>query len=89
MKWIVLILIALFILLQYKLWLAKDGVDQTWLLHQKLDQLEQKNNEKQQRNQALAAEIKDLKQGYVAVEERARSELGMIKKGEVFYQIIP
>ncbi|WP_423063583.1 cell division protein FtsB [Candidiatus Paracoxiella cheracis] len=88
MKPIILILAALFILLQYELWFAAGGVVTAYRLHTNIVKQAQANKKLQERNAILMADIKDLKHGNDAVEERARNDLGMIKKGEVFYQIV-
>ena len=61
---------------------------EVWRLQQRLDEQKQENAKLRQRNEALAAEVQDLKSGKEAIEERARSELGLIKPGEVFYQVV-
>jgi len=87
MKVLSLILFALIVLLQYPLWLGKGSWHKVW----KVDQLVIMQNETNQklriRNAALDAEVQDLKQGSDAIEERARSELGMIKQDEIFFQV--
>ena len=80
-----MILIAL---LQYPLWLGKGSWLRVWDLNQQISQKKDKNVELKQRNDTLDAEVHDLKQGNAAIEERARSELGMIKQDEVFYQVL-
>lgn len=89
MKPIVIALAALFIILQYKLWFEKGGVSEVKQLRQSIEDQKTQNKELVSRNNAFVAEIKDLKGGQAAVEERARNDLGMIKSGEVFYQIVP
>lgn len=88
MRLITLIFIALAVLIQYPLWLGKGG----WLKVHELDrqvQLQNKTNDNlRTRNDKLGAEVRDLKEGAGAVEDRARYELGMIKDGEVFVQIV-
>ncbi len=80
---------VLLILLQYKLWTGNGSLIQVRDLEQlKLTQMEE-NKRLQERNQSLAAEVQDLKQGLEAIEERARSEMGMIKSDETFFQIVP
>ena len=82
-------LAAFILLLQYPLWFGKGGWLRVWSLeHQVLEQ-KQANAALAQRNGALDAEVRDLKQGFEAVEERARYELGLIKHDEVFFQIVP
>ncbi len=81
-------LILLFICLQYALWLSPHSIVKLWRLEQDVMLQEQDNAALTERNQKLNAEVVDLKQGSDALEERARSELGMIKPGEIFYQVI-
>lgn len=88
MRKLTLILIVLLALLQYPLWFGKGSWLQVWQYTQKLDAEQKRNVYYRQRNDTLRAEVRDLKQGQSAVEERARSELGMIKQDEVFYQVI-
>ena len=87
-KSILTILIVLFLLLQYRLWLGTGGLVRLWQINQAVELQQLENNRLEERNLALEAEVIDLKRGLEAVEERARSELGMIKKGETFVQII-
>lgn len=88
MRWISLILVALILLLQYPLWLGKGGWLKVWDLGQQVEVQKQTNQKTQTRNAVLDAEVRDLKQGTEAIEERARNELGMVKPNEVFFQII-
>ena len=88
MKWLAAILGAFFILLQYQLWFVPGGIVSVWHLKKSVAQQQQKNQLLQTKNKVLAADIKDLKNGNQAIEEKARSELGMVKKGEVFYQVV-
>ena len=81
-------LIVLFILLQFDLWVGEGSLATVWQLEQAVDQQLAENKTLQERNSALAGEVKDLKKGMQAIEERARSELGMIKQGETFFQIV-
>lgn len=87
MRWIPLILAALILLLQYPLWLGKGGWLKVWDLNRQVEAQKQENLKTQARNAALDAEVRDLKQGTEAIEERARSELGMTKQGEVFFLV--
>jgi cell division protein FtsB len=82
------ILGALIILVQVPLWLGKGGWLRVWEVDRQLDAQRAKSEQLQVRNQALDAEVRDLKQGLDALEERARYELGMIKSDEVFFQIV-
>ncbi len=89
MRLLTLSLVALLALIQYPLWLGKGG----WLrvndLDRKLTAQQTVNAELKTRNASLEAEVKDLKSGTEAIEERARYELGMVKKDEVFVQVVP
>lgn len=87
MRIITLILFVL-LLLQYPLWLGHGGWLRVWDLHRQVDAQQQINAQTQTRNALLDAEVRDLKQGTEAVEERARSELGMIRSDEVYFQIL-
>jgi cell division protein FtsB len=88
MKSIVLALVLLFALLQYKLWFDAAGIHQYNRLKAAVTDQAEKNSILKQRNQALAADIKDLKHGSEAIEERARQDLGMVKQNETYYQVI-
>jgi len=88
MKLLALALAALIALLQYPLWLGKGSWLRVWELDRQLSLQRERNRELQARNAALDAEVRDLKQGLDAIEERARSELGMIKQDEVFFQVL-
>ncbi len=82
------VLVVLLLLLQYRLWVGEGSLAEVNNLKQEIATQQQELAQLRQRNRALMAEVQDLKQGLTAVEERARSELGMIRKGETFYQII-
>ncbi len=79
---------ALIVLIQYPLWVGKGGWLRAWEVDRQLAGQRGKNAALEQRNAALAAEVADLKQGYDAIEERARYDLGMIRQDEVFFQIV-
>ncbi len=81
-------LIAL-LLLQYRLWMSGDGVREVWRLRAAVSAQQSENARLAERNRQLAAEVRDLKQGYAALEERARSDLGMVAGNETFYQVVP
>ena len=87
MRWLALLLVALIVALQYPMWLGKGG----WLQVREIDRqvgVERQANAKlKARNDALDAEVRDLKTGFDAIEERARSELGMVRQDEVFFQL--
>ena len=88
MKALTLIFVILIALLQYPLWLGKGSWLRVWNVNQQIEAQKDKNAAFKQRDETLNAEVRDLKQGNAAIEERARSELGMIKQDEVFYQVI-
>jgi len=83
-----IVLAALIILLQYPLWLGKGGWLRVWEIDRQVQAQKDSNAKLRARNDALDAEVRDLKQGYDAIEERARFELGMIKQDEIFFQIL-
>lgn len=85
---LLLVLAALLAWLQYRLWFGKGGEREVEALQQQVTQQARDNGGLQQRNAILAAEVRDLKSGEAAIEERARSELGMIKPGETFYRVV-
>lgn len=86
---LLLVLLALLLaFLQYKLWLGSGGQREGAALRAQVARQEAENLKLQQRNEALKAEVEDLKSGEASVEERARSELGMVKPGETFYRVI-
>ena len=88
MRILVFSLTALMVLLQYDLWLGEGGMVSLFQLRDKVTAQAQENERLSERNAVLAAEVSDLKQGVAAIEERARSELGMIRRGETYYQVI-
>ena len=88
MKPVMILLIALLVILQYRLWISQDGLPSLLRLHLTVEKQRQDNDQLIERNQVLAAEVADLKSGLDALEERARSEMGMIKPGETFFQVI-
>ena len=83
-KALTLVFVILIALLQYPLWLGKGSWLRVWNVNQLIEGQKEKNVAYKQRNETLNAEVRDLKQGNAAIEERARSELGMIKQDEVF-----
>lgn len=82
------VLLAILLLLQYPLWFGDGGVIAVWRLDREIAVQQKENAQLKDRNQALEAQVNDLKQGLEVIEGRARAELGMVKKGETFYQII-
>ncbi|MDD5276852.1 MAG: septum formation initiator family protein [Methylovulum sp.] len=89
MKFIVIFIILFTAHLQYRLWYGSDGsIPQIKAYESRLEELKKQVEEKKQRNAALYAEVEDIRQGQDALEERARDELGMIREGETFFQVI-
>ena len=88
MRLLAIVLAALVLLIQYPLWLGKGGALRVWEMERQIEVQRESNSKLQVRNAALDAEVRDLKQGLEAVEERARSELGMIRKDEIFFQVL-
>jgi len=82
-----LVLVGLLLLIQYPLWLGKGGWLRVWELDRQVVAQHQANQRLKVRNQALEGEVRDLRQGLLAIEERARYELGMIRPDEIFVQI--
>jgi cell division protein FtsB len=87
-RWLTLALAGLVVLIQYPLWLGKGGWLRVWEVDQQISQQREVNARLVARNGALDAEVRDLKQGLEAIEERARSELGMIRQDEIFFQVL-
>lgn len=89
MRLLFLVLLVLVALIQYPLWLGKGGWFTVWDLQSQVAAQHEVNEGLRARNAALEAEVRDLEVGVGAIEERARSELGMMRDGEVFVQIVP
>lgn len=81
-------LLLLLVFLQYRLWLADNGMREVAQLRGEISAQREENALLRERNRTLAAEVQDLKKGTTAIEERARTDLGMIVQGETFYQVI-
>ena len=88
MKILLAIIILLIALLQYRLWYGDGGIKESKAYQQRLDDLKEQVEEKRERNEALYAEVEDLRKGQESLEERARDELGMIREGETFFQVL-
>jgi cell division protein FtsB len=88
MRILTIVFAALIVLLQYPLWLGKGGWLRVWEIDRQVKVQKDGNAKLRVRNDALDAEVRDLKQGYEAVEERARYELGMIKQDEIFFHVM-
>ncbi len=89
MKWFIAALAAALLLLQYRIWFSGDGISEVMRLRKAVAAQQGDNERLSARNRQLAAEVRDLKQGYSALEERARSDLGMVAKNETFFQVGP
>jgi len=89
MKWLCAALVVVVVLLQYRIWLSEDGLRELRRLEGSVATQRAENDQLVERNRQLAAEVRDLKNGMQALEERARSELGMIASNETFYQVVP
>lgn len=88
LRYLALILLILVIALQVKLWFGQGGMNEVWRLEKSVAEQKEENEALKARNDALAAEVANLKDRDEAVEERARSELGLVKPGEKFYQVV-
>lgn len=88
MKWLALTLLLLLLALQYRLWVGDGSLAHVVRLQHEVEKQGLENDSLQQRNDILAAEVKALKSGLDAVEERAREDLGMIKPGETFFMLV-
>jgi len=88
MRFLAIALVVLIAALQYPLWFGKGGWMRVWEIDRQLHEQRAANDKLRQRNAALEAEVRDLKNGYDAIEERARNELGMTKPDEVFYEVL-
>lgn len=82
------ILLVLLVWMQYRLWLGDGGIPEVLELETEVEHVHAEIETLQERNRALEAEVNDLKQGLEAIEERARSEMGMIREGEAYFQVI-
>jgi len=87
-KWLTLVLVLLLLLLQYRLWFGDGSVQAFWALREEAHETRAELLRLRGRNQALEAEVADLKSGLDAIEERARTDLGMIDEDETFYQFV-
>lgn len=81
-------LVVVLVLLQYRLWLGDGGMREVHRLRAEIVVQQEQNRSLKERNRTLSAEVQDLKKGTVAIEERARTDLGMVGKGETFYQVV-
>jgi len=88
MKWFIGVLAALVLVLQYRIWLSPHGAREVLQFSSAVEKQVAENQQLTARNRQLAAEVRDLRQGYAAIEERARSELGLIRANETYYQVV-
>jgi cell division protein FtsB len=88
MKYLAVALLAVLVLLQYRLWFGQGGMREVERLRSEIVAQQEENEKLRERNRTLAAEVQDLKKGTVAIEERARTDLGMIGAGETFFQVV-
>jgi cell division protein FtsB len=88
MRIFAIVLLIVLVLLQYRLWISQSGVREVSRLEKAVASQKEENAGLEARNEQLAAEVKDLKEGLTAVEERARSDLGMVGANETFYQVV-
>jgi cell division protein FtsB len=89
MRIIALSLLAIVLLLQYRLWVSDSGMREVWRLRREVTAQQDVNTQLKDRNRTLAAEVQDLKKGKSAIEERARTDLGMVGSNETFFQVAP
>jgi cell division protein FtsB len=88
MKFLLAGLVILLGLLQYRMWLGEGGMREVARLRSEISHQNEENTSLRERNRTLAAEVQDLKKGTTAIEERARTDLGMVGQGETFYQVV-
>jgi cell division protein FtsB len=88
MKWLIAVLIIILLGLQYRLWVSEGSLSHRAALVQQIKQQRAENTRLRERNTVLAIEVDELKSGLDAIEERAREQMGMIKKGETFFMIL-
>jgi cell division protein FtsB len=83
------LLLAAFLALQYRLWVSPNGMRDLWKTEAAIEAQSEENQRLAERNRTLAAEVRDLKEGRAAIEERARTDLGMVGGNETFFQVVP
>jgi cell division protein FtsB len=89
MKYLAAVLLVLLVMLQYRLWFGDAGVREVNRLQAEIEHQKAENDVLRDRNRTLSAEVQDLKKGTTAIEERARTDLGMVGQRETFYQVVP
>lgn len=88
MKWLIAALVVCLLFLQYRLWIGEGSLAEVVQLQREIREQQNEIERLQERNRILALEVRELKTGLDTIEERARSEMGMIKEGETFYMVI-
>jgi cell division protein FtsB len=88
MRIVAIVLLVLVLALQYRLWVSDGGMREVWRLRDEVSAQRAENEKLKDRNRTLLAEVQDLKQGKTAIEERARTDLGMVRSDETFYQVM-
>lgn len=88
MKWLITALVAVLIFLQYRLWVGEGSIAEVVQLQRQIEQQQSEIDRLRERNRLLSLEVRELKTGVDTIEERARNEMGMIKKGETFYMVV-
>lgn len=88
MRLVLIILVLLLLILQVQLWSGRGGLPEVWALREQIAEQEAENRALEARNQALEAEVENLREGLEAIEERARAELGLVREGEIFFEVI-
>jgi cell division protein FtsB len=88
MRTLIILLVVILVGLQVKLWVGNGSFAEVWRYSREVQEQQKENARLEERNKTLDAEVLDLKQGLESIEERARSELGMVKPNETFFQII-
>ena len=89
MRWVTYILLGLLVLVQLDYWFSKNGVFHVRGLREQLQEVQAENDKAKARNERVQAEVRDLREGLEMVEDKARSELGMIKRDEIYIQVTP
>ena len=87
-RWLLATLLIMLIGLQYRLWFGEANLREVWRLEQMIEEQQVENAQLVERNKRLEAEVRNLKKGLAALEERARSEMGMVKERETFFQLV-
>ena len=88
MRKLIVLLLLVLVYLHYRLWFGDGSLQEVWELHREVEAQREENLQLRERNAALEAEVRGLQQGLDAIEEHAREDLGMVKEGETFYQLV-